>query len=129
MGKGIKTAVAVAGIVGLMAAAGPAASAKDGDVIRRGSCSAASNWKLKLSPQDGKTEVEYEVDQNVVGDTWRVRILENGSLIFSGKRVTQAPSGSFLVRTLAPNPAGTDSFRARAVNLSTAETCVGRAQI
>src|SRR5262245_8359718 len=43
------------------------ALAGQGDVIRDGSCSGRSDWKLKLSPQDGRIEVEFEVDQNVVG--------------------------------------------------------------
>jgi hypothetical protein len=107
----------------------PAAGAKDGDVIRRGACSGASDWKLKLSPENGRIEVEFEVDSNKVGQTWTVRIRQNGVLIFSGTRMTQAPSGSFEVRRLAQDHAGTDAFRARAVNLASAETCLGRASI
>jgi hypothetical protein len=107
----------------------PAAGAKDGDVIRRGSCSANSDWKLKLSPENGRIEVEFEVDQNVVGQTWRVRIRQNGERIFAGRRTTKAPSGSFTVRVLADNTPGTDAFRAAALNLTTGDTCVGRASI
>jgi hypothetical protein len=129
MHRGLRTAFAVVGIVGLLAA-GPGASAKGGnDVTKRGSCSAQSEWKLKLSPDNGKIEVEFEVDQNKVGDTWRVAIRENGNRVFRGKRVTRGPSGSFTVRTLARNPAGSDSFKATAANLSTNESCVGRASI
>lgn len=58
---------ALAALVLATLAAAPAAQAKEGDVIRRGSCSAASDWKLKLSEEDGRIEVEFEVDQNVVG--------------------------------------------------------------
>jgi hypothetical protein len=101
--------------------------AKDGDVIRRGACSGASDWKLKLSEEDGRIEVEYEVDQNRVGDTWRVRIRHDGDLVFAGRRTTKAPSGSFEVRILQRDRAGDDVFRARAVNLRTGEVCGGRA--
>jgi hypothetical protein len=107
-------------------AAGPVL-AKDGDVIRRGACSGASDWKLKLSEEDGRIEVEYEVDQNRVGDTWAVRIRHNGDLVFAGRRTTKAPSGSFEVRILQRNRAGDDVFRARAENLRTGEVCGGRA--
>ena len=113
-------------VVGLLSAT-PGAFANDADVIRTGSCSGASDWKLKLSPENGRIEVEFEVDQNVVGDTWRVVMRHNGVRFFRGRRTTQAPSGSFEVRRVADNLAGTDSFRARAVNLSTEETCVGTA--
>ena len=105
MRKSIKGMIAVVGIVGLLSVA-PMAMAKDGDVIKRGSCSGASNWKLKLSPQDGRIEVEFEVDSNKVGQTWQVRLTKNGTQIFSGSRVTQAPSGSFSVRKVTAERRG-----------------------
>lgn len=121
--------VALAAALALSVAGAVPAAAKDGDVIKRGACSGSSDWKLKLSPEDGRTEVEYEVDSNVVGQTWHVRILQDGDKIFGGSRVTKAPSGSFTVRVLAANPAGTDSFKGRATNPATGEVCVGRASI
>jgi hypothetical protein len=101
--------------------------AKDGDVIRRGACSGASDWKLKLSEENGRIEVEYEVDQNRVGDSWRVRIRHDDVLVFTRTRTTRAPSGSFEVRILQRDRAGDDVFRDRAVNLRTGEVCGGRA--
>jgi hypothetical protein len=115
----------VAGAIALA----PAAGAKAGDVIRTGACSGSSDWKLKLSPEDNGIQLEFQVDSNRVGQTWRVRIRENGVLIFSRTRVTKAPSGSFTVRRLADDTAGTDAFRAAATNVATGETCVGRASI
>jgi hypothetical protein len=126
MRRSIKGIIAVAGIVGLLSTA-PVATAKAGDVIKRGSCSGASDWKLKLSPQDGKIEVEFEVDSNRVGQTWQVRLTKDGTQFFSGSRVTKAPSGSFTVRKVTSNPAGDDVIRARAVNAATGETCTGMA--
>ena len=117
----------IAGTLAVTVAGAVPASANDADVIRRGACSGRSDWKLKLSPEDGRIEVEYEVDSNVNGQTWHVRIRQNGERIFSGNRVTKAPSGSFEVRTLARNTAGVDRFRARAVNAASGETCAGSA--
>jgi hypothetical protein len=105
------------------------ASAKGSDVVKTGNCSGTSDWKLKLSTEDAGIQVEFEVDTNKVGQTWHVRILEDGTKIFSGNRVTKAPSGSFTVRKLADNPPGTDSFKARATNTVSGETCVARASI
>jgi hypothetical protein len=119
--------VALAGTVVAAMTVAPAAVARDGDVIRRGSCSGASDWKLKLSPEDGRLEVEFQVDQNRVGDTWRVVMRRNGNVFFRGQRVTRGPSGSFEVRRVISNPAGEDRIRARAVNLSTDEVCRGAA--
>jgi len=128
MGKATKLlSIATIGLT-LLAAPGPA-FASDRDVERSGSCSGRSDWKLKLSPEDGRIEVEFEVDQNIVGDEWRVVIRQNGDVLKRGRRTTQAPSGSFEFRAVGDNTAGTDRFKARAVNLSTGETCVGRASI
>jgi hypothetical protein len=118
--------VALAGIAVVAAMmVAPAAVARDGDVIRRGSCSGASDWKLKLSPEDGRVEVEFEVDQNVVGDTWKVVMRRNGNDFFRGQRVTRGPSGSFEARRVISNRAGEDRIKAKAVNLSTEEVCRG----
>jgi hypothetical protein len=99
---------------------------KDGDrVIKRGGCSAATTWKLKAKPDDGRIEVEFEVDQNRVGKRWRVTIVRNGSAVFSGIRRTVAPSGSFEVRRLLADSAGSDRIVARARALAGGETCRG----
>jgi hypothetical protein len=119
----------IAGALALTVTASAPASAKGNPVIKSGACSANSHWKLKLKPDNGRIEVQFEVDSNVNGQTWHVRILENGSSIFAGNRVTRAPSGSFEVRKLAANTAGKDGFRARAVNAASGETCVGVASI
>ncbi len=103
------------------------AVARSGDVIRTGACSGRSDWKLKLKEDNGRIEVEYEVDQNRVGDVWRVRIRHNTDLVFAARRTTKAPSGSFTVRLLQRNRVGDDLFRGRAVNLRTGEICGGRA--
>lgn len=103
------------------------AVAKDGDVIKRGSCTARSDWKLKLSPENGRIEVEFEVDQNRNGQTWNVRMKRNGSVFWRGRRTTQPPSGSFEVRRVTPNGAGSDRFIVRARNQRSGEVCRGAA--
>jgi hypothetical protein len=101
----------------------------NGDVITRGSCSGRTDWKLKVKPDDGGLELEFEVDSNVNGQSWNVRIKQNGDRIFSGTRVTQGPSGSFELTRRPNDTAGTDRFVARATNPSTGETCVGQISI
>jgi hypothetical protein len=110
-----------------LAAAPMGATAKDGDIIRTGSCSANSDWKLKLSPEDGRIEVEFEVDQNKVGRTWNVRLKRDGTVFWRGQRTTQAPSGSFEVRRVIRNGAGPDRIVGRAVNPASGEVCRGAA--
>ena len=120
-------ALALATGLALLVPAG-GAIAGDRDVIREGACTRSSDWKLKLSPEDGGLEVEFEVDQNVTGDRWRVRIRHDGDLVFRGLRTTRGASGSFEVRIVESNRAGADRFRGKAVNLATGERCVGTAK-
>jgi hypothetical protein len=110
----------------------PAAPAKDGDVLVRGSCSGSSAAKLKLSLEDGGIEVEFEVDQNRNGIRWQVtlrRVVASGARpLFSGARVTRPPSGSFELRRMVGNRAGRDAIRAHGVSPS-GEICVATARI
>ena len=54
--------------------------ANDDDVIKRGNCSGSANWKLKAKPDDGRLEVEGEVDSNKHGQVWRWRIIHDGDV-------------------------------------------------
>jgi len=104
------------------------ASARDGDVIRRGSCTVRSDWKLKLSPENGRIEVEFEVDQNRNGHRWSVRMKRDGKVFWRGSRTTRPPSGSFEVRRLTRNGPGVDKIVVRARNVRTGEVCRGVAR-
>jgi hypothetical protein len=106
--------------------AAPVGAAKDGDVLVAGSCTSSSASKLKLSEENGRIEVEFEVDQNRNGVRWTVRIVQNGKRIARLTRVTRAPSGSFEARVLAPDKPGADSISARAISPS-GERCTARA--
>ncbi len=127
LGKALATSTAVA-LIALAGLAGPAVvAAKDGDVIRTGSCSNRSDWKLKLSPENGRIEVEFEVDTPRSGQTWKWTVRKNGNVMARGSRTTNVRSGSFEVRRVTSNPAGTDFFVGRAVNQRTGEVCRGTA--
>ncbi len=76
----------------------PAALAKGGDDDETrvvGSCTGRSSAKLKVKPDDGRLEAEFEVDQNRNGVTWSVRLRRDGRVAASGRATTKAPSGSF----------------------------------
>ncbi|MBV9487785.1 MAG: hypothetical protein JO246_17260 [Frankiaceae bacterium] len=105
------------------------AHAKSGDVRKAGSCTTNSTWKLKASPDDGQIEAEFEVDSNVVGQTWKWRLVHNGDLAASGTAKTVAPSGSFTVKRFVNNAAGVDTIRGRAKNPTTGEICVGTVKV
>jgi hypothetical protein len=56
-----------------------------------------------------------------------VKILHDGDRVFAGTRTTRGASGSFELRIVEDDRAGSDAFRARARNLSTDEICRGSA--
>jgi hypothetical protein len=102
------------------------AAAKDGDIIKRVTCSQGSTAKLKLSEEDGRIETEFEVDQNRNGVRWNVTLRRNGAVAARTAKVTRGPSGSFEVRRLLANGAGDDVITARATRAS-GEVCRARA--
>ena len=118
--------VVLAGVVG--AFAGSPAQAKDGrDVLVRGTCSAGSAAKLKLSPENGRIEVEAEVDQNRNGVRWNVVLRREGRQLAAVARTTRAPSGSFTVRRLVSTTPGPDVITMTARRGG--EVCTARATL
>jgi hypothetical protein len=97
-------------------AAGPA-EAKSGGGDRtevRGSCTGGGAWRLRAKHDDGRVEIEFEVDTNKPGQVWNVKLSDNGKSVFSGNKTTVAPSGSFEVEKKFANQAGVDVIKARA---------------
>jgi hypothetical protein len=115
----------VTATLALLGASISPAAANDDDVVRRGGCSGSADWKLKVSPDDGRLEVEGEVDSNRNGQTWRWRIVHNGNVSAHGVRTTQPPSGSFEVRRLLVNARGVDTITWRARDTHSGQTCRG----
>jgi len=88
--RGREMLAAIAAVTILVASlAGPVA-ANDSDVIRTGNCSSNSDWKLKVGLDNGRIDVEFEVDQNRIGKTWYVRLKDNGTVFWKGYRTTLA---------------------------------------
>ena len=95
--------------VTLSVGAAPADARGDDRIIRTGACSGSADWKLKVKTEDnGRLEIEGEVDSNVNGQTWRWLFRHNGSVTARGTGTTVAPSGSFDVERKVVNLAGTD---------------------
>jgi hypothetical protein len=122
LGTGLVTAAAL--VAPLAPAVAAHAQGGSGAVTHSGSCSGSATWKLSAKHDDtGKIEVEWQVDSNKPGQTWTVRLRDNGQLFFSGSRTTVAPSGSFTVHRLTADRAGGDVIRARSVH--GAQVCRG----
>ena len=125
----LAAAAAAAIATATLVAAPAAAHGGNDDVVRRGACTGSTHWKLKASPDDGRIEVEGEVDSNRNGQLWRWRIVHDGTVSAHGRRFTAPPSGSFEVRRLVVDLAGGDAVTFRAHNRRSGETCRGTVHI
>ncbi len=122
--RGLATAVTLLATgVGSIVALSVPADAGDREVIRRGSCSGSTDWKLKAKEEDGRIEVEAEIDSNRTGQSWSWKLLHNGDVTARGTKTTRAPSGSFEVGRLMVDLAGDDHIKIRATHGG--ETCRG----
>lgn len=124
--KRIASALGLPLVAALVLAGGtPALASGGGGKIVTGNCSSGADWKLKVKNDNGGLEVEYEVDSNVAGQTWKVKITDNGNKVYAGKQVTKGASGSFSVERRTANLAGQDVVVATATNIASGETCSG----
>jgi hypothetical protein len=100
----------------LLATATPAfaSGGGGGGVSASGACANGGHFELKAKHDDGKIEMEYQVDSNRAGQAWAVRITDNGAVVVSRHATTAGPSGSFTIRKVIANRPGTDKIHARA---------------
>jgi len=112
----IATAAITAGLAApLVATATPAfASGGGGGVSSSGACTNGGHFKLKAKHDDGKIEMEYQVDSNRAGQVWAVRITDNGTVVVSRHATTSGPSGSFTIRKVIADQPGLDKIHAHA---------------
>ena len=94
-----------------------AADAKGGaraKVTSSKSCVGGGVAKLKASSDNGRIEIEFEVDVNRNNQRWNVVIKRNGAKVYSATKRTAAPSGSFSSHKFISNAAGRDRISAHA---------------
>jgi hypothetical protein len=98
----------------VLAAATPAFASGGGGVSASGACTNGGHFKLKAKHDNGKIEMEYQVDSNRAGQVWAVRITDNGAVVVSRHATTAGSSDSFTIRKVIANRVGPDKIRARA---------------
>jgi hypothetical protein len=128
MNKTLIATTALLTVAGVGVVVPAQASGRD-DVRRSGSCSGTTDWKIKAKPDDGRIEVEAEIDSNRTGQSWRWTLRHDGRVAASGRATTHGPSGSFEVHRRTGNSPGTDAFRFTARNPASGETCVARVRL
>lgn len=121
--RAARSAVLVLGVGLALMAPNTPAIAGDDRVERTGGCSEGARWDLKVKTDDGRLEVEGEVDSNRNGQNWSWKIKHNGSVSAKGTATTKGPSGSFSRERRLVNLQGTD--RIVFVARHNGETCRG----
>jgi hypothetical protein len=86
---------------------------------RSGTCGHGVGWTLKAKHDDGRIEVEGEIDSDHAGQKWHWTFRHNGSVSAHGSKRTSGRSGSFEVERRMSDLAGTDHFVLRATHGST----------
>lgn len=90
----------------------PAAAFADDDSLR-GTCANGAEWEIKAKPDDGRIEIEVEIDTDRRGQTWVWVLQHNGS--FSARGVSRTRGGgSFKVERTTVDVSGPDTFSFRA---------------
>ena len=115
-------------LISSLALAGPAA-ARNGDGLVRaaGDCSGRADWTLKAKHDDGRLEVEFEIDSNSAGQTWSWKLTDNGTKVASGSRQTAGRSGSFSIERRIADRTGIDTVRLVATRGN--QTCSGSVRV
>jgi hypothetical protein len=120
-------AIALSVLAAPLALSAPALASHGGDDgnTHSGPCHGSAHWKLKAKGDDGRIEVEGEIDSNHGGQVWQWRIKHNGSTSAKGRATTHGASGSFSVERRMADLAGQDHFSFRAERRATGEVCHG----
>jgi hypothetical protein len=126
MTKGTSVATAAA-LIGLVLPVGAAASGND--VRSKGTCSGNSTSKIKVKPDNGRLQVEFEVDQNRNGQDWRVKLKDNSDVVVRDTATTKPPSGSFSFERRIDDRSGKDSIVGVARNKASGERCTAKVTI
>lgn len=116
----ITTAALGVGAAGFL---GTGTASADWDIERErsASCSAGAWSSLSLEKNRRTIEADVDIEHSPVGQTWRVRLAQNGSVIERTKRVADREGDVELGRRLTDQP-GRDKVAVRAVS-ATGEVC------
>ena len=92
----------------------PASAYASGDDARReGRCARGVEWEMRAKPDEGRFEIEVEIDADRRGQRWAWVLKHNGSVSDRGTSTTRG-GGAFEVERLAVDVSGLDTFRFKA---------------
>jgi hypothetical protein len=93
----------------------PAIASDGGDDVRvTGTCGRGASAKLRLKREDDGIELRFEVDYSRASVAWRVVVVHERRIAWKGSVKTTRPRGSFEVRRMLRDLAGSDTVTVRA---------------
>jgi hypothetical protein len=115
------TAVAAAALASSVPAYASGGTGGHGGAVRASTkCGTAGLIKAKAKHDDlGLIELGSEVDVNVAGQAWAVKVVDNGVTVWAGRRTTIAPSGALAVANRLTDRAGLDTITVTATRGTT----------
>jgi hypothetical protein len=97
--------------------------------VRTGHCTGSADWEIEVYHEDGRVEVEFEVDHSRSGATWTWTMRNDGSTFARGRATIKPHRDAFSVTRLTVNGRGHDHIVVRAVNVTTGQVCRATATI
>lgn len=68
----------------------PAAFAKDGDMKKRGDCSASSDYAVKVKQKKGQLRADFWVKNNApAGASWTLEVIRDGQTVSTSTKATR----------------------------------------
>ena len=100
------------------------------EVRRQGACTGTTraSWELRLRADEGRIRVEFRIRASAPGTTWRVVLLHERRVVYTGRVTAPRDDRSLGVRRTVSDWAGTDAFVARATGPRGA-LCTGSATL
>jgi len=101
-----------------LAARPPQVNARGGDggaeVRVRGTCGKGATTKLRLRARDGGIKVQFEVDHNRSGVSWRVVLIQDRRVVWRGRARTRGAGDAFEIERRLRDLPGADRVTGRA---------------
>ena len=117
---------ATAATASLLALPAVALSASPAAAVQNQKSCAGANVKLEAERDDGRHEVQVDIDNGQRGERWRVKLFQNGDRFVNVVRTVGGDDRDIDLDRDRRNTAGTDTYKLRAKNLRTGGACTLR---
>lgn len=123
----LRSATAVVGTTALLAVPLTTVLASPASAVERGGRCDGARFELSVEKDDGKFEVEADIDDAPRGSKWRIKLVQNGKVFVNVVRVARDDDddrdGDISIDRDRRNRAGKDTFRMTVNKVGTPGSC------